>query len=84
MSAKETFSLEPTRKVTKENLECVLYEPFAFRSILPPHPGIRSILIPIQIWDCPANHPIENLPILLGAFSTVIYVIDIQALFFIV
>jgi Ras-related GTP-binding protein C/D len=37
-----------------------------------------SVLIPIQIWDCPANYPIENLPILLGAFSTIIYVIDIQ------
>ncbi|KAF8322641.1 hypothetical protein DL93DRAFT_2050327 [Clavulina sp. PMI_390] len=57
MTAKETFLLEPTRKVTKENLD---------------------VLIPIQVWDCPANYPVENLPLLLGAFFTIIYVIDIQ------
>lgn len=79
MTAKETFLLEPTRTVTKENLE---YVDSTSTSLVLPYPGLMdqvcSILIPIQVWDCPANYPIENLPILLGAFSTIIYVIDIQ------
>lgn len=35
-------------------------------------------MVPLQIWDTPANFEVEQLEVPLGSFSTLIYVMDIQ------
>ncbi|ORX34143.1 Gtr1/RagA G protein conserved region-domain-containing protein [Kockovaella imperatae] len=36
-------------------------------------------IIPLQIWDTPSNFELETLDVPLSSFSTIIYVMDIQA-----
>ncbi|KIM40025.1 hypothetical protein M413DRAFT_19697 [Hebeloma cylindrosporum] len=43
--------------------------------------GLRSTVIPLQIWDCPANTTVESLGVPLSQFSTIIFVIDIRDLY---
>jgi len=37
-----------------------------------------NTIIPFQLWDCPGNHQVENLVAPLSAFSSLVYVIDLQ------
>ncbi|KAF8340304.1 Gtr1/RagA G protein conserved region-domain-containing protein [Cantharellus anzutake] len=37
-----------------------------------------NTIIPFQLWDCPGNHHVENLGAPLSAFSSLVYVIDLQ------
>ncbi|KAF9515312.1 hypothetical protein BS47DRAFT_1342001 [Hydnum rufescens UP504] len=57
MSPRDTFFIEPTFRVSKEDV---------------------NTIIPLQLWDCPGGMPVENLDVLLDAFSTLVFVIDIQ------
>ncbi|KAF8907280.1 Gtr1/RagA G protein conserved region-domain-containing protein [Gymnopilus junonius] len=38
-------------------------------------------VIPLEIWDCPANTTVESLGVPLSQFSTIIFVIDIRDLY---
>ncbi|KAF9048526.1 Gtr1/RagA G protein Gtr2 [Panaeolus papilionaceus] len=38
-------------------------------------------VIPLEIWDCPANTTVESLGVPLSHFSTIIFVIDIRDLY---
>ncbi|KAF9485140.1 hypothetical protein BDN70DRAFT_796453, partial [Pholiota conissans] len=38
-------------------------------------------VIPLEIWDCPANTTVETLGVPLSQFSTIIFVIDIRDLY---
>ena len=38
-----------------------------------------SSIIPLQIWDTPSNFDLDHLDVPLGSFSTIIYVMDMQA-----
>ncbi|KAF4614194.1 hypothetical protein D9613_007943 [Agrocybe pediades] len=40
-----------------------------------------STVIPLEIWDCPANTTVESLGVPLSQFSTIIFVIDIRDLY---
>lgn len=40
-----------------------------------------STVIPLEIWDCPANTTVESLGVPLSHFSTIIFVIDIRVCF---
>lgn len=35
-------------------------------------------MVPLQVWDTPANFEVEQLEIPLASFSTIVYVVDIQ------
>lgn len=37
-----------------------------------------STIVPIQLWDTPANFDIDQLDAPLGSFSTLVYVMDMQ------
>ncbi|PPQ63847.1 hypothetical protein CVT24_009060 [Panaeolus cyanescens] len=41
----------------------------------------QSTVIPLEIWDCPANTTVESLGVPLSHFSTIIFVIDIRDLY---
>ena len=38
-----------------------------------------SSIIPLQIWDTPSNFDLDHLDVPLSSFSTIIYVMDMQA-----
>jgi Gtr1/RagA G protein conserved region len=80
MSPRDTFFIEPTFRVSKEDVKFVLYillvrSPTVADSIFD---WYGSTIIPLQLWDCPGGMPVENLDVLLDAFSTLVFVIDIQ------
>jgi hypothetical protein len=37
-----------------------------------------STIVPLQIWDTPANFDLDQLDVPLASFSTLVYVIDMQ------
>ncbi len=56
----------------------------ALLSSLPPDGKVTpSTIIPLEIWDCPANTTVESLGVPLAQFSTIIFVIDIRVCVFI-
>lgn len=73
--AKDTFFLDPTSKVQKIRVECVL---LAFSLCIDDVYAkvFHRSAIPLEFWDCPGNLPLTGLP--LHQFSTLLFVIDIQ------
>lgn len=57
-----------TQKIEKVDYECVS------RMV----ELTRSTIVPLQIWDTPANFDLDQLDVPLASFSTLVYVIDMQ------
>ena len=37
-----------------------------------------STVVPLELWDCPANTTVESLGVPLSSFAAIIFVIDIR------
>ena len=78
MTAKETFYLEPSPMITKQNVECVISFVWKNRALVRFSIHITSSMLPLQIWDVPPSFPINQLDVPLSHFSAIVFVLDFQ------
>lgn len=71
---KQTFYLETTLRIVKHHIESVLL----MVSLPSWYNRHISTVIPLEVWDCPANITVETLGVPLSQFATIIFVIDIR------
>ncbi|PPQ68647.1 hypothetical protein CVT26_002931 [Gymnopilus dilepis] len=77
----QTFYLETTMRIVKHQIESVSSVLLFVSHLLTVCVSWISTVIPLEIWDCPANTTVESLGVPLSQFSTIIFVIDIRDLY---